>query len=123
MTDEPDLDVRSVPCPVPLYRWLPVDALLPEMTLAHRVIGQAEGRTTIMLAAGTILTTSTISQLILKAIECVAIVNQQPPEIGDYLVRQQAYEARLRVIFDCAEGFGQGCRPLFDALVVAGPML
>lgn len=121
MTDESDLDVRSVP----LYRWLPVDALMPGMTLARRVVEQTGGKAPMLLAAGTILTAGTIGQLTIRAVECVAVLNDHPPEITDYLALQQAYEARLRVIFDCAEGRPQAndCRALFDALVTAGPML
>lgn len=125
MTDESDLDVQSIPCPVPLYQWLPVDALLPGMTLARRVVEQVGGQAPILLAAGTALTANMIGQLTVRAIECVAVLNEHPPEIADYLVLQRAYEARLREIFDCTEGLPiqNDCRALFDALVTAGPML
>lgn len=125
MPDEFDLDVRSVPCPVPLYRWLPVDALLPGMTLARRVVEQTGGKAPMLLAAGTTLTAGTIGQLTVRAVECVAVLNEHPPETGDYLALQQAYEVRLRVIFGCTEGppLSNDCRALFDALVATGPML
>ncbi|EKE18194.1 MAG: hypothetical protein ACD_10C00091G0002 [uncultured bacterium] len=115
-------DVPSLSCQAPLYCWLPVDVLVPGMTLARRVIGQSEGRVTLALAAGTELTTGTIGQLTIKAVECVAVLNEHPPEVGDYLALQQDYEARLRAIFDCAEGVNEDCRGLFDALIMAGPM-
>ena len=125
MTDEPDLDVRSVSCPVPKYSWLPVDALLPGMTLARRVVEQTGGKAPMLLAAGTTLTAGTIGQLTIRAVECVAVLNDHPAEVCDYLALRQAYEARLRVIFDCAEGapLANDCRALFDALVAVGPML
>lgn len=124
MIDECDLDVQSVSCPVPLYRWLPVDALMPGMTLARRVVEQTGGQAPMLLAAGTTLTAGTIGQLTIKAVECVAVLNEYQPEVGDYPALRQAYEARLRVIFDCAEGppLANACRALFDALVAAGPL-
>lgn len=125
MTDESDLDVRSVPCPAPLYRWLPVDTLMPGMTLARCVVEQTGGKAPMLLAAGTTLTAGTIGQLTVRAVECVAVLNEHKPEVGAYLALRQAYEARLRVIFDCVEGLPmtKDCRALFDALVAAGPML
>lgn len=108
---------------VPKYCWLPVDALLPGMTLARRIVGHDNGRVTMMLAEGSILTAGMIAQLMTKAVECVAVLNEHPPKAEDYLVFKQAYEARLRVIFDCADGLTDDCRALFDALVVAGPIL
>lgn len=121
MTDESDLDGRSVP----RYKWLPVDALMPGMTLARRIVEQTGGKAPMLLAAGTTLTAGTIGQLTIRAVECVAVLNEQPPDPGDYLALREAYEARLRVIFDCAEGgfLTSDCRALFDALAVAGPML
>lgn len=125
MTDDLDLDEQGVSCPVPRYCWLPVDALLPGMTLARRVVGQTGGKAPMLLAAGTTLTASTIGQLMIKAVECVAVLNEHPPEADEYLALCQAYETRLRVIFCCADGspLANDCRLLFDALVVAGPAI
>lgn len=119
MADDLDTNVRNLSCPEPRYRWLPVDALLPGMTLARRVVGQEEGRTRLMLAVGTILTAGTIDQLTIKAVECVAVLNEHPPEADIYLALHKAYEARLRVIFGCPEEQEEGCRALFDALLAA----
>lgn len=125
MTEESDVDVQNPLCQVPLYRWVPVDILLPGMILARRVVEQTRGKAPLLLAPGTKLTAGTISQLTIRAIECVAVLNDPPPEIGDYLARQQAHETRLRVIFECAEGLPaeQDCCELFNALVAAGPVL
>lgn len=126
MTDESDLNVRNVPCLVPLYRWLPVDTLMPGMVLACRIVEQNSGKAPILLAAGSTLTAGMIGQLTIRAVECVAVLNDHPPEIANYLAYQEALEARLRVIFDCEEGrppLAHDCRALFDALVAAGPVL
>ncbi len=108
---------------VPKYCWLPVDALLPGMTLARRIVGRDNGRVTMMLAEGSLLTAGMIAQLMTKAVECVAVLNEHPPKVEDYLIFKQAYEARLRMIFDRADGLTDDCRALFDALVLAGPIL
>ncbi|MDO9067864.1 MAG: hypothetical protein Q7W05_05350 [Deltaproteobacteria bacterium] len=122
MTKDVDFNECSDSCPVPPYSWRPVDTLLPGMTLARRVVVEEGRRVMMMLAEGSILTEGMIAQLVSKAVECVAVLNNHPQAASDYLALKQAYEIRLRLLFGCHDSpLNEDCRPLFDILVALGP--
>ncbi len=105
-------------------RWLAIDALMPGQILARPVVGHNHGRLTLMLAAGSALTAGSINQLTLNGVECVVVQEPNPPTAAEYQGIKDAYEARLREIFDCHEGKPRPpCQPLFDALLKIGPAI
>lgn len=76
-------------------------------------------------AEGSTLSVDTIRQIVTKAVECVAVLDEHPPEADEYVSLCLAHEARLRAIFCCADGESPAgdCQSLFEALVAAGPAL
>lgn len=123
MTDAIDFDEQSVSCSVPQYCWLPVDTLLPGLTLARRVVVHERDRLLMTLAEGTLLTEGIIAQMMIKAVECVAVLNEHPPAANDYLALKKAHEARVQQVFGCRESqLSEDCRPLFDALIATDAM-
>ena len=89
------------------------------MVIARPVLGLSGMRATILLAVGSIITASTIAQLINKAVECVAVRQDSPPDQGSYAKRVRQYESRLHEIF--GPDPDENCRPLLEALIADGP--
>ncbi|WP_157274985.1 hypothetical protein [Dechloromonas agitata] len=125
MAEVLDIAGRGIACSAPRHRWLSVDALLPGMVLAKDVVGEGRGIATMRFAEGSTLTADTIRQIVTKSVECVAILDEHPPEADEYELLCLAHEARLREIFCCADNESPTgeCQSLFEALVVAGPIL
>lgn len=101
------------------YCWKPTVNLEPGMVIARPVYGGQGNQLTIHLAVGSAITASTIAQLINKGVECVAVVEDAPPDAAAYARLAERHEARLREIFGAAPD--ADCRPLFEALVEDGP--
>ena len=100
--------------------WVSTIALKPGMVLARPVSAAAGGYATMSLPAGATLAEETIGQMIVKGIECVAVLNTEPMGEADYAVATQAYEARLGQIFGPQPS--DHCQALLDALLRRGPM-
>jgi hypothetical protein len=105
---------RTRPC------WRLTMELQPDMVLAKEVTASYGGYATLQLSAGVALTEETIAQLVVKGIECVAVLNTDPPGAGDYALLQQTYEARLRQVFEPTPN--AACQALLTALLLRGPM-
>jgi hypothetical protein len=101
------------------YCWTPTMNLEPGMVIARPVFGGPGIRVTIHLAVGSVLTASTIEQLIKKSVECVAVVQHSEPGDVAYADSVSGYEARLHEIFGPEPD--ENCRPLLDALLADGP--
>ncbi len=59
---------------LPAYRWLPTVDVRPGMTLARPLVGHAGGVETMYVAEGAPITANTIAQMVVKGVECVAVV-------------------------------------------------
>jgi len=101
--------------------WLPVEELRPGMILARPVSGRIGQRLTLWLPVGTLITENTIAQLINKGIECVAVIDDDPPTEEQYVKLLEAAQARLRTIFGDEARMDNACRELFDQLCEVEP--
>lgn len=101
------------------YCWIPTLALAPGMVIARPVFGGPGRQLTIHLAVGSPITASTIGQLINKGVECIAVVQETPPDAAAYAHAVDQYEARLHEIFGPTPD--ENCRPLLEALLADGP--
>lgn len=102
------------------YSWLATMDLQPGMVIARPVVGTSGSRATMHLAIGSVITADTLAQLVNKGVECVAILDDHPPDPETYAGVVLRYEARLRQIFEPQPD--DTCRPLFDALINNGPL-
>jgi len=101
------------------YCWLPVALLAPGMVLA-KPLSRGMGRiATILLAAGSRITASTITQIINKGIESVAVLSNVRHDEEAYAAHLAQYEARLHQIF--GDSPDQDCAVLLEALIAEGP--
>jgi hypothetical protein len=100
--------------------WRPTLELKPGMVLAKSVSASSGGYATMSLSAGGMLTEETIGQMIIKGIECVAVVNTGPPGEAEYARTTQQYEERLQQIFGAQPN--AHCQALLDALLRRGPV-
>ena len=107
-------ETRLRPC------WVSTMALKPYMVLAKSVSAASGGYATMSLPAGATLAEETIGQMIVKGIECVAVLNTEPMSEADYALATQSYEARLGQIFGPERT--EHCQALLDALLRRGPM-
>ena len=89
------------------------------MVLSRPVLGLSGMRATILLAAGSTITPSTIAQLVNKAVECVAVRQDPPLDQDSYAKQVRQYESRLHEIF--GPDPDENCRPLLEALIADGP--
>ena len=101
------------------YCWTPTMNLEPGMVIARPVFGGPGIQVTIHLAVDSVLTASTIEQLVNKGVECVAVVQHSEPDDAAYADSVRLYEARLHEIFGPEPD--ENCRPLLDALLADGP--
>lgn len=101
------------------YRWLPTLELEPGMVIARPVFGGSGQQLTIHLAVGSAITASTIAQLVNKAVECVAVMQDTPPDPATHAEAVERYESRLHEIFGANPD--DNCRPLLDALLADEP--
>lgn len=114
-----DGEYRSGPPAARGYRWRATMDLAPGMVIARPVVGTTGSRATMHLAIGSVITADTLAQLVNKGVECVAVLDDQPPNPEIYADSVLRYEARLREIFEPVPD--ETCRPLFDALIKNGP--
>lgn len=101
------------------YCWVSIAELEPGMVLARPVIGGTGMHATIHVAAGSLVTGSTIAQLINKGVECVAVEQLTAPDPEAFATKVQAFEARLDEIFGPAPD--ASCALLLAALKEDGP--
>ena len=93
--------------------------LAPGMVIARPVYGGSSISPTIHLAAGSAITASTISQLVNKGVECVAVLQESALDQAAYAAAVSQYESRLHEIF--GPDPEENCRPLLAALLADGP--
>ena len=116
------MDIAASPTPQRSprgYNWLSVMELEPGMVTARPVFGNSGMQMTMHLATGSPLTASTIAQLVNKGVECVAVLQDLPPDQTSDANSVDQYESRLRQIFGPQPS--DDCRPLFDAMLADGP--
>jgi len=101
------------------YCWLPTLKLEAGMVIARPVVGATGSRVTMHLAVGGRITANTIAQLANKGVECVAVVDENPPEPEVYADIVRRYEARLHEIFGPEPS--ESCRDLLETLIEYGP--
>lgn len=112
---------------LPDYRWLPTVGVLPGMTLARPLLGHAGGVETMYVAEGSPITAHTIAQMVVKGVECVAVVVDdatQPDGHAPAVLpapQAEAFERRLVEIFGAEPD--PPCQALMDALRRARPVL
>jgi hypothetical protein len=107
--------------PVFHYRWLPTIALEAGMVIARPVVGLTGVRETMYLAIGSQLTASTIAQMVVKGVECVAVLDPLPTEYSDDGPSIARFETRLGEIFGPQPN--AACQALMQALRLARPTL
>ena len=107
-------EARLRPC------WRLTMELKPGMVLAKPVSASSGGYATMSLSAGGMLTEETIAQLVVKGIECVAVVNTDPVSASQYAQAVHSYEARLHQIFEPTPN--AHCQDLLTAMLLRGPM-
>lgn len=100
------------------YCWLPTMKLEPGMVIARPVFGGSGINAAIHLPIDTVVTASTIAQLINKGVEAIAVV-QSPQDEEVRAAQVDLYESRLHEIFGPAPD--EHCRPLLEALLADGP--
>lgn len=100
--------------------WRPTMALKPGMVLAKPVSASSGGYATMTLSPGGIIAEETIAQLIVKGIDCVAVVNTNPLSARDYALSLKKYQTRLQQIFGPEPNVH--CQALLQAMLARGPM-
>lgn len=87
------------------------------MVIARPVVGLSGVMETMYLAVGSTLTANTIAQMVVKAVECVAVFDALPTEFSaDGLVGAR-FDARLAEIFGPQPN--EDCKNLMQALMLA----
>ncbi len=117
MQDEdlpPEPEARCRPC------WISIMDLKVGMVLAMPVDGSSGGYATMQVSAGGTISEEMIAQMLIKGIECVAVVNTHPPSEQSYALAVQKYESRLHEIFDPQPD--AHCLDLLNALLARGPI-
>lgn len=106
-------------------RWLPVAELVPGMTTARTVLTTTRGIMDFKIPANTELSETLINQLVSRGVSCIAVEHPSPPSEVEYAEILANYNARLLMIFgaNSTETVKAHCKPLFDALLRAGPAL
>ena len=107
--------------PVGNHRWLPITAVQPGMVTARPVVGLAGVRETMFIAIGSTLTTNTITQMVNKDVECVAVFDPVPSDFSDGSRLRSQFESRLQEIFGPEPD--DSCRALMNSLLLAQPTL
>lgn len=106
---------------LPRCRWVPTLSLLPGMVIERPVVGGAGMLMTMHLGVGSVITTSTIAQIINKGVECVAVRAEEPVDAAAFAEAAAAHAARLHEIFGPAPD--EHCLPLLNVLLEEGPAL
>ena len=101
------------------YSWIPTMEVEPGMEIARPVLSRSGMQLAIQLAVGSVITASTITQLINKGVECVAILHDAEPDEASYDDLVRRYESRLHEIF--GSNTDANCQLLLEALLADGP--
>lgn len=101
------------------YCWIPTMALEPGMVIARPIFGGFGRQMTIHLAVGSVVTASTVAQLVNKGVECIAVRQDAAPDAARYAEIAERYEARLGEIFGPEPD--AACALLRAALLADGP--
>jgi hypothetical protein len=112
---------NSQPLPACNYRWLPTKLVEPGMVTARPVVGLSGPLETMFIAIGSPLTANTLSQMVAKGVECVAVLS---PPVANYSDANQsaiAFLARLQEIFGPEPD--APCSALMNAVIQAQPTL
>ncbi len=99
--------------------WVATPDLQPGMVIADAVLGSAGGYATLKISPGGVISDETIVQLMVKGIECVAIVNAAPMSEADFALACSAHAARLQEIFSATSQ--PASLALLNALLARGP--
>ena len=105
--------------PQPPHCWLTTLELKPGMVIARPIQALQGGQEVLYIGAGGDISESTIAQLIVKGVECVAVVDDSTPDPNILATALDRQERRLHEIFGPA--MNEDCQALFDALRLAGP--
>ncbi|WP_371322741.1 hypothetical protein VX159_09975 [Dechloromonas sp. ZY10] len=103
------------------FCWRAVTELQAGMVLARPARAAHGSRATLLIGAGATLTESTITQLIARGVECVAVLEACPGD-AEWATAEAAYQQRLQQIFG-GEPEDRGCIELLAALRQLGPCL
>jgi hypothetical protein len=103
------------------YRWLPTMALEPGMVVARPVVGRSGVLEIMYVAAGFTVNANTIEQMVIKGVECIAVVDASVQQTTDRNAAVAQFEARLAEIFGSHPN--PACQTLMDALRIARPVL
>ncbi len=102
-----------------IHCWVSTMDLEPGMVLTRPVFGRSGQQLSMHLAVGSSITASTISQLITKGVECVAVIRQGSADEACRVEEVAQYESRLHEIF--GPNPDENCAPLLAALLAEGP--
>lgn len=103
------------------HQWLPIMSVVPGMVVARPVVGLSGVRETMYIAIGSPISTQTIAQLIVKGVECLAVI--APDDVETHVVADLVNSriSRLQEIFGNEPN--ESCRKLMTALASAGTSL
>lgn len=99
--------------------WVTTFDLRPGMVIAQPVRALSGGQETLYIRAGGEISEDTISQFIVKGVECVAVVDDRVPDEARSARAVAAHTARLQQIFGPEPN--PACQALLDALLHCGP--
>lgn len=103
------------------YRWLPTVDVQPGMSVARPLVGHAGSVETMYVAVGAPITAQTIAQMVVKGVECVAVLDAAGAPDARTAPQAEAFERRLVEIFGATPN--PPCQALMDALRRARPVL
>ncbi len=96
-------------------------ALEPGMVVARPVVGRSGVLEIMYVAAGFTVNANTIEQMVIKGVECIAVVDASVQQTTDRNAAVAQFEARLAEIFGSHPN--PACQTLMDALRIARPVL
>lgn len=99
--------------------WRATSELQPGMVLARPIVGAQGSRATLLIGAGGTLTEATIAQLVMRGIECAAVLEPVAVPLEVLAAERSAYQARLQQIFGSQPD--PSCQSLYTALLDLGP--
>ncbi|OIQ63441.1 hypothetical protein GALL_550170 [mine drainage metagenome] len=113
------VDLLSPPTQPPLrhYRWLPTLAIEPGQVVARPVVGLTGVQETMYVAVGSTLSASTIAQMVVKGVECVAVFEPSADGFADEQESPAGFETRLQEIFGPTPD--AACLALMQAVIAA----
>ncbi len=91
------------------------------MVVARPVVGRSGVLETMYVAAGFTINASTIEQMVIKGVECIAVLDTTVHQTADRNAAIAQFETRLAEIFGSHPN--PACQTLMDALRIARPVL